>query len=87
MFNDEEIVTPIENEVEPATIIGTVSGCFNLNVREKPDLRAPVACVIPENAEVIIDEKESTDRFYKVFTSAGIEGYCMKTYISTGVEY
>jgi hypothetical protein len=30
----------------------------------------------------MIDEKESTEEFYKVCTAAGIEGFCMKKFIA-----
>lgn len=62
--------------------IGLVSNCKKLNVREKPTIEAPVVCEIVCQTEVMIDEKESTEEFYKVYTAAGIEGFCMKKFIA-----
>ena len=66
----------------PEPVIGKVEGCKKLNVRKEPDTEADVVCVVPEGTEVIVDEEESTVDFYKVCTSAGIEGFCMKKFIS-----
>ena len=61
--------------------IGIVFGCEKLNVRIEPRTNAPIVCKIPKGSEVMIDDKESSKDFYKVFTSAGIDGFCMKSYI------
>ena len=62
--------------------IGIVTNCKKLNVREKPTVEAPVVCEIVCQTELMIDEKESTEEFYKVCTAAGIEGFCMKKFIA-----
>jgi ABC-type molybdenum transport system ATPase subunit/photorepair protein PhrA len=62
--------------------IGVVSGCQRLNVRGEASADAEVVSAITENSEVIIDEEASTEDFYKVCTTAGVEGYCMRQYIS-----
>ena len=72
-----------ENRDESEEIkIGLVSNCKKLNVRERPTVHAPVVCEIVCQAELMIDEKESTEEFYKVCTAAGIEGFCMKKFIA-----
>lgn len=70
--------------VEPVEVrkIGRVSGCAKLNVRVAGKFNSDVVCEIPSNTEVEIDEEESTVDFYKICTSSGIEGFCMKTYIT-----
>lgn len=80
----EEVVeetVEVETEVEPTPIIGVVTGCEKLNVRIAAFKTARVRCVIDESSKIQIDEKESTDEFYKVVTESGVEGYCMKEYI------
>ena len=62
--------------------IGIVTNCKKLNVREKPTVEAPVVCEIVCQTELMIDEKESTEEFYKVCTAAGIEGFCMRKFIA-----
>lgn len=83
---DGQITIP---EVEPEPIvetmvrkIGKVSGCNKLNVRKLPSKSAEVVSVIDDGAEVMIDEDASTVMFYKICTEYGIEGYCMKKFIT-----
>ena len=70
-------------EEEPAKMKnGIVTDCVKLNVRKEPNTDAEIVCVIAGATEVAIDEANSTDVFYKVCTAAGIEGYCMKKFIT-----
>lgn len=63
-------------------MFGIVSGCLHLNVRKEPSIAAPIHCLIPRSAEVRIEETESTGEFYKICTASGIEGFCMKKFIT-----
>jgi hypothetical protein len=38
--------------------------------------------VIEQGAEVAINKEESTAEFYKVCTASGVEGFCMKKFIT-----
>lgn len=67
---------------EPENKTGVVTDCIKLNVRIEPNLQSDVLCTLDCLTWVKIDESESTDEFYKVCTSAGIEGFCMKKYIA-----
>lgn len=62
--------------------IGIVTGCKRLNVREEPKTDASVICEVKFQTELMIDENESNDEFYKIFTASGIEGFCMKKFIT-----
>ena len=62
--------------------IGFVTNCKKLNVREKPRTDATIICEVDYQTELVINEKESTEEFYKVCTAAGIEGFCMKKFIA-----
>lgn len=66
----------------PDPVIGVVTDCSKLNVRKEPKSDAEVICIVEALSEVMIDEKESTEEFYKVTTEAGAEGYCMKKYVT-----
>lgn len=79
-ITEVEPVEEIKPIVEP--IRGVVTDCRYLNVREAPDQDAAVLTTIKALSEVLIDEPESTDDFYKVCTETGIEGYCMKKFIA-----
>lgn len=74
----EETVVP---EIKPI-VIGVVVDCDKLNVREEPSVSANALCAINKGEEVMIDEYESDAYFYRVFTASGIEGFCMRKYIS-----
>ena len=76
-LKEEEVVTVNEK----ADLIGVVTGCSKLYVRTEPNKDSKPLCIINQNAEVVINEKTTGD-FYKVCTSAGVEGYCMKKFIS-----
>ena len=67
---------------EPEPIIGVVTDCTRLNVRARPYSTAMILGVITAATELIIIEEESTKDFYKICTSAGLEGYCMKKFIT-----
>lgn len=86
----ESIETVTENtrieEPEVATVVepvvGVVTDCTRLNVREAPHSDAAVLGIITAATELIVLEDESTDEFYKICTSIGLEGYCMKKFIT-----
>lgn len=75
----ESMSEPVEKEV-PASI-GVVVDCSKLNVRRRPSINAEIECEIVKGTEVEVNEAESTNEFYKIYTAAGIEGYCMKQFI------
>lgn len=77
-----ELCTEAEAVNEPHTDFGIVTNCLYLNVRKRPDINADVAVVIDALTQVVVDLDASTEDFYKVVTSDGIEGFCMKKYIT-----
>ena len=62
-------------------LLGVVTGCERLNVRKEPSSTAAIVCEIENKTEVMIEESESTEDFYKVFTVSGIDGFCMRKFI------
>ena len=84
---EEKVEEPIEGqivipEVEPENRkFGKISNCKKLNVRKLPSRDAGIVSELVEGSEVMIDEKESTALFYKIYTEHGIEGFCMKQFI------
>lgn len=63
-------------------IMGKVCDCKNLNIRQEPDSEATILGTIPVDSVVMIDERESIDDFYKIYTESGMEGFCMKKFIT-----
>ena len=81
--SEKESAVLYEQEPEiRAAITGVVVDCDRLNVREAPRPDAAVVCTIPRDTEVTIDKSESARGFYKVCLVSGIEGFCVKQYIS-----
>ena len=78
----EPVVEEPDAETETVHTMGYVTGCTRLNVRKAPKPRAEVVCEINRDTEVEIDEEQSTVDFYKICTASGVEGYCVKTYIT-----
>ena len=62
---------------------GVIDGCVYAQVLDRPGYKADVICELPIGTEVMIDENESTDLFYKIYTATSLEGYCERIYIST----
>ena len=80
---EPELVSDPEPSVEPENRkFGKISNCKKLNVRKLPSRDAEIVSELVEDSEVMIDEKESTALFYKICTEHGIDGYCMKDYIT-----
>lgn len=81
VFNNviEEVINeePVIEEVK-----GYLTNCAKLNVRATAAKDANVLCILDRDAEVTVDLDNSTSEFYKICTSAGVEGYCMKQFIA-----
>lgn len=86
ILTQEEVTNLQEEDVADVNVNGTlngvVSGCDRLNIRKESNKDSAVITIITKNAEVIIDPTKSTNEFYKVTTASGVEGYCMKTFIT-----
>lgn len=76
----EETVDASPVEVEKFAA-GKVTNCSRLRVRKNPNAYSEVLCVIDSGSPVEVYVNEDTNEFYKVYTEAGVEGYCMKQYI------
>lgn len=79
--NVREVVEEVvEHYVEHKS--GVVTDCIRLNVRKEPNTNAEVACVVGVAEDLNVFENESTEDFYKVRTMDGVEGYCMKRFVT-----
>ena len=63
-------------------MIGVVTDCLKLNIREKPSMDSKVVTVETCLDELEIDMGDSNDDWYAVCTAAGIEGFCMKKFVA-----
>ena len=73
---------PVVETPEPEKLEGVVSGCAQMYVRSGASVDAEPLGVIRCDTKVQIYEAESTDDFYSVCTETGLEGFCMKKFIS-----
>lgn len=83
---DATPVTAVDPEPEVTAappVNGVVVNCERLRVRKLPNKDSEVLGLITEGSKVQINLDNSTINWYAVYTAAGLEGYCMKKYIST----
>lgn len=76
-------VTVLEPEApaEPEAMNGVVANCAKLNVREKPVTGSRVVSIIDVDTKLTVTTDESFGIFYKICTTSGVEGYCIKDYV------
>ena len=77
----EVIVPSIENNVENNEVIGKISGFEKLYVRKEASKDSEPVGIVTDKDDLSIDVVRSTDDFYKVITSNGLEGYCVKEFV------
>ena len=69
----------------PELIEGTVVNCAKLNVRAEPSTNADIVCVLDAMSEIEIDVAKSNNEWLKVCTAIGVEGYCMRKFVSAAL--
>lgn len=82
---------PEPKEPEPVTVIGHVTDCVKLNIREKPSIEYDVLYVAMLNEELVVDtsnigpdepdDEYTVPEWLHVYTKFGVEGYCMRKYV------
>lgn len=77
---DEVAEVEIPYEVKP--MHGYVDNCNRLNVRKEPNIKSEIVAVIGVETDVEIIEVASTEEFYRIKTSDGVEGFCMRNYVT-----
>lgn len=78
----DDSVSADEIVEETESLIGVVSGCTKLNIRKESNITSEPVCIVPEKSVLLIDQDLSTEEWYKVYTEAGMEGFCMKKYVT-----
>ena len=79
---EPESVTTVATTAPVEPVDGTVSGCLRLNVRKEPSLTGEVICEVSVGTTLMIDSDKSTEEWFKVYTETGVEGYCMKKFVT-----
>lgn len=78
----EEVEEVPVKPVEKKNRTGHISGCELLNVRKEPTLDAPVIAVLETLDSFVIQDEDDNSMFFKVKTSAGVSGYCLKKFVA-----
>lgn len=73
---------PVEEpEVQVSKKVKGIVRCIRLNIRKEPNLDSTKIGCLKTGDELILDLSGSTDRWYKVSTDSGLNGYCVKEFI------
>lgn len=76
----EELPTIDTDGNEP--LVGVVCNCERLNIRTAPDKKAEPVAVVNKDTVLMIEYPVNTNSdWFKVYTEAGVEGYCMKEFV------
>ena len=63
-------------------VTGVVTDCLRAAIYQEPRANSKIIKVITLLTKVAVDMDGPTEGFYKVSTSDGIRGYCMKKFIA-----
>ena len=81
-ITEPEVIVPnIEDGVENNEVLGKISGFKKLYVRKESNKDSEPVGIVTDKDDLSIDLSHSTDTFYKVITSNGLEGYCVKEFV------
>lgn len=70
-----------DSKTDLTALEGVVVNCAKLNVRSKPSSTADIIAVLDVNTSVIVDATKATGDWYYIFTTKGVQGYCLKANI------
>ncbi len=70
------------NVMVSSVIEGTVTNCLSLNLRAEPKTEARILAELTALDKVTVNMDKSTDEFYSVRSSSGVNGYCMRKFIA-----
>lgn len=75
---------PVSTQEKNNNILyGMVTNCKKLNVRREAQKRADnVLCVVSAGDVLEIDKDRSTNAWFHVTTTDGVDGYCMKEFVA-----
>ena len=72
-------IDAVDHPCEKVGVVDVGTEYDGLNVREYPG--GDVVEILKNGTKVTILSDDDDDRYYKIITESGIEGYCMKGYI------
>ena len=63
-------------------MFGIVTNCLKMNIYNDPNENSEAITNVNCLDQVMVDPDSSTDEWYAVCTSFGIEGFCMKKFVA-----
>lgn len=63
-------------------VTGVVTDCLRVAIYREPRANSGIVKVVTALTRVTVDLEKSTDGFYRISTSKGVQGYCMKKFIA-----
>lgn len=78
---EEHETSDLNDNIENNEVIGKISGYDKLYVRKEANVDSEPVGIVTKDDDLSIDIIHSTDDFYKVYTSNGLEGYCVKNFV------
>lgn len=78
---EEHETSDLNDNIENNEIIGKINGYDKLYVRKEANIDSEPVGIVSKDDDLSIDVIHSTDDFYKVYTSNGLEGYCVKNFV------
>lgn len=78
----EEIKATEEKEKIMKRLFGIVTDCKKLNIRKEPSRSSEKVSVEDVGSELLIETDFDNENWYKVSTASGIDGYCMKEFVT-----
>ena len=82
----EQTTPKTASEKEPVKkekTIGIVNNCVKLNIRKEPKENATVVTIVPVLTELVINENESSKKWFSVTTPDGVNGFCKTEFVKT----
>lgn len=60
---------------------GIIAGCVNTEILYEPKPYSEIKCLVNSLTDIIVDIDKSTEEYYFICTSSGIEGFCHRKYV------
>ena len=78
----EQVNSITEEKKEGSTSLGVVIDCSKLNIRKKPNKESEIVSIVDSGSNLkVIDPDKHQGEWYKVTTSKGVNGFCMRKYV------
>lgn len=61
---------------------GVIANCLRCHIYTEPSTESRIVTSLSALADILVNDDESTDEFYKVVTESSAEGYCEKKYVA-----